>query len=188
MEAVHSRRSPPHRGRLRGLRGRCPQGGPRSRCSPRRGEPQAARKAWRWASKASVSSFRRHSHTTNTVHPRACSRSRFAASRAMLPSSLRFQNSALVEGRRPFRQSCPCQKHPCTKTAVRYLRSARSGAPGRRRTFRRYRKPSRHTALRTCLSASVPRVRTLDMSKERANAERVSTGFTRRPRRLLSWG
>ena len=66
-----------------------------------------------------------HSHTVRTCQPAASSFRRASLSRARFRSSFAVQNATLDDGRRPRGQSWPCQKHPCTKTAIRWRGSAR---------------------------------------------------------------
>ena len=72
-----------------------------------------------------------HSQIVKTCQPSARSSPRLAASRCRLRSILDFQYSQFVLGmRQPRAQSCPCQKHPCTKIAFRRAGNTRSGVPG----------------------------------------------------------
>lgn len=125
-----------------------------------------------------------HSHTTNTVHPDACSSIAFCASRAMFFSNFSCQNCVLLLGVVAILQpECRCQKHPCTKTTVLYRGNTRSGLPGSPAPCNRYRSPSRWRTLRSASSGwvSLPLMR--DILSERSAGERKSVigGFLTRP-------
>ena len=55
---------------------------------------------------------------------------------------------------------CPCQKQPFTKIQVLYFLSTKSGCPGNRLWFNRYRNPLLHNPRRTIISGfvSFPRI------------------------------
>ena len=100
--------------------------------------------------------FSSHSQTTMTCQPIAASFFCSSLSRSLFLWIFFSQKSVFVFGIRKYlHPSCPCQKHPLTKIQVRYLRSTRSGWPGRRGLFKRYRKPSFHKYLRTSTSGFV---------------------------------
>ena len=50
---------------------------------------------------------------------------------------------------------CPCQKQPFTKMHVLYFLNTKSGCPGSRLWFSRYRNPLLHNPLRTIISGFV---------------------------------
>ena len=72
--------------------------------------------------------FSSHSHMRITVHPRFWNRSVISLSLWMFRFRFFCQYSAWSAGR-VFRQSCPCQKQPSTKMAIRWSRKTKSGCP-----------------------------------------------------------
>lgn len=60
--------------------------------------------------------------------------------------------------RTPCPQSCPCQKHPCTKITFRSLVKTMSGLPGRSLRQTLNLKPNRWARLRTKSSGAVSRL------------------------------
>ena len=89
---------------------------------------------------SSVRSKVSHSHTTSTSHPRRRSAAKFLRSRWMFCSNFSRQYATRVFGVVVRVQpSWRCQKHPCTKIALRSLGKTRSGVPGRSRRCRRKR-------------------------------------------------
>lgn len=91
-----------------------------------------------------------HCHTTITFQPSRSSNPMFLLSRSILVLILFSQNSLFVEGSLAYLQlSCPCQKQPCTKIAVRYFGRTISGRPGYRGSLTRYLNPFENKYLRT---------------------------------------
>ena len=127
---------------------------------------------------ASSTRFRNsHSQTTKKSHPSVFSSTCCRRSRSRLLWSLGPQKSRRDFGSRANLQvesGCRCQKQPCTKMALRRLRKTRSGAPGRRRSCRRYRKPMAWTKRRTSISGLLSRLRTRAIRALRAAGLRVS--------------
>ena len=71
-----------------------------------------------------------HSQTTSDSQPSVRSAVKVLRSRSTLASRFSFQNATLVLGvTLPYRQSCTCQKRPCTKISFRRDRKTRSGRP-----------------------------------------------------------
>ena len=73
------------------------------------------------------------------------------------------QNSLFWTGSLPRGHECPCQKQPCTNTAVRYFGKTMSGEPGRSLRCSRKRKPSLCNRDLTMSSARVFLFRTRDI-------------------------
>jgi len=114
--------------------------------------------------------FVSHDQTTSTDHPSASRSVIFRASRAMLSSNFRAQNSARVFGVLAARHpEWRCQKHPCTKITFRRPGNAMSGVPGKSRRCRRNRYPRRWSRRRTAISGSVFFCLTRRMSAFRAS-------------------
>jgi hypothetical protein len=97
-----------------------------------------------------------HSQIINGRQPDRRSFLTTCASRSRLPSNFRTQKAFLVLGTYANRHPrCLCQKHPCTKTAVRNLGSTISGMPGKSRLWIRKRKPRLCSSERTSNSGDV---------------------------------
>jgi hypothetical protein len=81
---------------------------------------------------------------------------RLLLSLATFPESFSCQNVVRDLGNLvPFGQSCWCQKHPCTNITLCRDRKTRSGVPGSRASWSRYRYPSECTSRRTTISGRV---------------------------------
>lgn len=76
-------------------------------------------------------------------------------SRSWLDNTFVSQNSRRVAGSFPFRQACPCQKHPLMNMTDLCLRKTMSGEPGSLWSCNRNRKPSACSSLRTANSGAV---------------------------------
>jgi hypothetical protein len=75
-------------------------------------------------------SFSSHCHVVSTFQPICRSSRRFRRSRALFDESFPSQNSALVFGIvARLHPLCRCQKHPCTKSALRFDGNTKSGLP-----------------------------------------------------------
>lgn len=104
--------------------------------------------------------FRRsHSHIVRTFQPIWVRRSVTSTSRSLLPVIFSTQKPIRVFGHLNRWHSCPCQKHPLTKTAVRYLGKTRSGEPGRLFRWSRNLSPRSCNILRSKTSGEVFRDR-----------------------------
>ena len=117
----------------------------------------------RSSASASLSGLRvSHSQTTATCQPNRINSAIFLSSRRRFSSSLVDQKPALLLGLRVPRSHSvqPCQKQPCTKTAVRCLGRTISGRPGRSRRCSRNLRPRACMAFRTAISGAVFCVRT----------------------------
>src|SRR5947208_1041258 len=79
---------------------------------------------------------RRHSQIRTTVQPRSRKRRFVRRSRALFVLIFLRHASLFVFGVMFFPQSCPCQKHPSTKTATLATGHAKSGLPGIRGSLR----------------------------------------------------
>lgn len=115
-----------------------------------------------------------HAHTVMDFHPRSSSSRRACASRSRFRAIFGCQKSIRVFGTRPFEHPWPCQKHPCTNTAIFRLGKTISGLPGRSFRWSRYLKPARWSALRTAISGPVSFERTACMMRRRWSRVRVS--------------
>ena len=69
-----------------------------------------------------------HSHMRITIQPRASNAAVISASCLIFRCRFAIQYSLLCSGR-VFLQSCPCQKQPSTKTAIRSRKNTKSGCP-----------------------------------------------------------
>ncbi len=119
---------------------------------------------------SAVVSLVSHSQIIRTLHPAAFSASSAARSRAIFASNFAAQKSVLVFGVvAPRQPACRCQKHPCTKIAIRWRGRTMSGRPGRSRRWRRKRYPMACRARRTANSGFVFVPFTLRMSIRRAS-------------------
>ena len=97
-----------------------------------------------------------HSQTVATRQPALSSSRRLRLSRSTFASNLARQNSGRVDGVVAYGQpACRCQKHPCTRHTAPNRRNTRSGVPGRRRSWRRYRSPRAWIARRRASSGRV---------------------------------
>lgn len=90
--------------------------------------------------------LRAHSQTVRILHPREKISSCCSRSRCRFPDIFFFQNLALLDGHLKSGQSCPCQKHPCTRMTARYFGKTRSGLPGSFLSWSRYRYPLANSA------------------------------------------
>ena len=72
-----------------------------------------------------------HSQIRTTCHPFVRRWRTTRASRCRLVAIFSFQALAFCFGERLRLQSCPCQKHPSTKTATREAGKTKSGFPGK---------------------------------------------------------
>ena len=117
-----------------------------------------------------------HSQMTITFHPWSFSNSSDLASRATFRSNFSCQNPVLLFGVvATLQPSCLCQKHPWTKTAVRYLGNTMSGLPGRSLRCRRNLKPIAWSSRRSATSGEVFLERIRDMRSDRSAGLRKST-------------
>lgn len=94
-----------------------------------------------------------HSQIVSTFHPDALSLRAASRSLRWLLSNLVRQKSCRLFGM--YANAHPlwrCQKHPWTKTRVRYFGSTISGRPGKSALCSRKRRPAACRALRTSLS------------------------------------
>ncbi len=83
--------------------------------------------------------FSSHSQMIAVRQPKLFNSAIFAVSRRPFCMILLRQYSAFAFGiRAPRTQSCPCQKHPCTKITLRNFGNTRSGFPGRSLRCNRY--------------------------------------------------
>jgi len=132
-----------------------------------------------------VSGLSWHSHTVMQCHPILDSRTCTSLSRSWFLTIFFTQNSRLLFGTLQHSElaisrliaspsltpvpppaissmasRCPCQKHPFTKIQVLYLLSTKSGFPGNRKWFNRYRYPCPQRNRRTINSGrvSLPRI------------------------------
>ena len=85
--------------------------------------------------------FKAHSQIVVYRQPAAVSLATERTSFSRFRSIFARQNSGRVEGHLKSGQSCPCQKHPCTKIAAFQRGNTRSGFPGSFRSWRRKRNP-----------------------------------------------
>jgi hypothetical protein len=95
------------------------------------------------------------SQIRTTAHPSFLRAKLFRMSLAIFDSIFRTQYVALepdLSFALRTRQSRPCQKSPSQKTTTRGLAKTRSGFPGNRFTFFRYRYPRCHRAVRKRIS------------------------------------
>lgn len=102
-----------------------------------------------------------HCQTVRTRKPSARSSFSTRMSRSRLALIFARQNWAFFFGKRPRRQLCPCQKHPCTKMHHDLRQLVISGHPGRRVGRTRNLTPRECRIRRTAISGAVFRTRTL---------------------------
>lgn len=146
--------------------------------SLREGCRNARRKALRtWRGSTVV-----HSQIVTTVKPAEISAFLTLRSRSTFRLNFARQNSTFERGVLAFGQfGCRCQKHPCTNTAMRRDRLARSGRPGRSPLRSVYRNPISRATRRTASSGAVPDRRTRPMRSETSAV--VTTSASRTSRR-----
>lgn len=110
-----------------------------------------------------------HSQTVTTRHPSAVNWTVAMWSRFLFAVILVCQNSTRVAGQRNSRQSCPCQKQPCTNMTARHFGRTMSGRPGRSPLWRRNLNPIAWSAFRTTISGLVLRERICAILKWRCS-------------------
>ena len=116
-----------------------------------------------------------HSQITATFQPRSSSSRCVRMSRATLASNFRVQNSTFDFGVVAFLQpGCRCQKHPCTKIAMRHRGNTMSGCPGRSFRCSRNLRPIACATFRTRISGPVSLLPTRDMSQDRRSGDNRS--------------
>ena len=152
-----------------------PRGADRARATPR-----TARRG-RLSPGNDIPGWTEHSQITITRQPSLDSAATTRRSRLRLAANFAAQYAIRVRGtvaslHRPWR----CQKHPCTRMAVRSAGSTMSGVPGSARTLRRKRNPLRCSALRTIRSGPVSLPRMLRMMRLRTSGDTRSAiaGYT----------
>ena len=97
-----------------------------------------------------------HSQTIATRQPVSSKSRRVRRSLSVFASNFARQNFSRVVGIVLYRQpACRCQKQPWTKQTALNLRNTRSGVPGSRRSYRRYRSPRAWMARRRVSSGCV---------------------------------
>lgn len=96
-----------------------------------------------------------HSQTSITFQCRSRSLLMFLASRLRLVVILWRQNSVLVPGTLPFKQECPCQKHPFMNMMVLKRGNTISGLPGKYLACKRNLRPVLCNAFRRRISGEV---------------------------------
>ena len=97
-----------------------------------------------------------HSHIVLGSHPMVTSCACDSLSLETLRLIFWFQYSTLLFGILDLLQPCQCQKHPCTKMAIRYLGSTKSGVPGSFRLWSRNLYPALCSDRRTNISGTEP--------------------------------
>lgn len=116
-----------------------------------------------------------HCQIVTEVQSNAASALRADWSLATFLSIFADQNLALDAGLLPRGQSWPCQKQPCTNTAILCRGNTMSGLPGRSLRWSRKRRPLAWSKRLTAISGAVSLLRTCAIIRERTSLETRST-------------
>lgn len=105
-----------------------------------------------------------HSQIIITFHPNSFSIRSECLSLVLFVSILESHHSGLVFGKTKYLHAvCPCQKQPFINMTVLYLRSTRSGLPGKLFSCSLYRYPRANRNFLTNISGLVSLLRIRDM-------------------------